>query len=559
MNPAPQDLLRELVSELTDGALDAAGRRQLHALLAEDAEARRWYAHWMQLHALLYLDLQHPNESVITPSLSPKSTLTSEEIDGEISAGCCPHKRRRWRALGLGLTAALAASLLFAAFKFSQPSVDESEFLSPYRPTPERIAAFQTTDGSAVAVLSRTSEARWSDGRPRDVGAPVRAGKIDLASGFIQLEFLSGASVVVEGPARLELLSTKLIVCNRGKLRAYVPPQAKGFMVDTPQHRTVDLGTEFAVSVDDRNVTDIHVLEGVVEVFTLKGEHASSEARRLVAGDAVRAVPGGKMVSMAADAKAFVGAQQLVALATENSADRYRRWRQVSDFLHSDPRVIAYFNFENHQPWQRTLEPEGPRADQLPAGAIVGCRWAEGRWLGKQALEFKSTEDRVRLNIPGEFESITLACWVRIDGFDRWLSSLLLTDGHNLGEVHWQFTETGQLLLGVKAERDQSQEYLSDTVLRPVDLGRWIHLACVYDGAAGEVRHYVDGRRVETQPIRVPTPLRFGAAELGNWAPEQFKDHRIRSLNGRMDEFLLLEGPLDDAEISRLYKPGRPY
>ena len=380
-----------------------------------------------------------------------------------------------------------------------------------------------------MAVLSRTASARWSDRAPLDVGSPVGAGKLDLASGLAQLEFLSGASVVVEGPAQLDLLSNKLIVCQRGKLRVYVPAQAKGFMVDTPRHRTVDLGTEFAIEVDADERTEIHVLKGIVEVFALNGEKPASAPRRLVADDALRSLPGESLESIAANARQFVGAEELLALAKQDSADRYRQWRQQSDVLRSDPRILAYFGFENHRPWQRLLEPSGPFADRLPVGAIVGCRWAEGRWPEKQALEFKSTEDRVRIDVPGEFDSITLACWVRIDGFDRWLSSLLLPDGHNLGEVHWQFTETGQLLLGVKADRDQSQEYLSETVLRPVDLGRWIHLACVYDKAAGEVRHYVDGRRVETQAIKLHTPLRFGPSELGNWVPEQFKDHRIRS------------------------------
>lgn len=71
--------------------------------------------------------------------------------------------------------------------------------------------------------------------------------------------------------------------------------------------------------------------------------------------------------------------------------------------------------------------------------------------------------------------------------------------------------------VGVKTDRDQSQEYLSEIVLRPVDLGRWIHFACVHDKEAGEVRHYVDGRRVETQAIRLQTSLRFSPSvgELG--------------------------------------------
>src|SRR5262249_10888427 len=134
-------------------------------------------------------------------------------------------------------------------------------------------------------------------------------------------------------------------------------------------------------------------------------------------------------------------------------------------------------------------------------GAIVGCHWTEGRWPGKAALEFKGVEDRVRLDGPGEFRSMTLSCWVRIDGFDRRLSSLFLTDGHDIGEAHWQFTNNGQLLLGVEAEHLHSEEYLSPSLLRPTDLGRWIHLACVYNDEAREVVHFIDGERVCSIPI----------------------------------------------------------
>ena len=560
MIPAPDPILRDLVSELTDGTLDQFGRDQLRQLLADDIDARRWYAHWMQLHSLLYLDLQYPNESVITPALSPKSSLTPDQIELELESSCrVPARRRRHMRVATVAVATLAASLLLAAFGPWSPPQPDDPIADRYRPLPpEKIAAFQATDGNAVAVLSRTASARWADRTSRDVGSPVGAGKLDLASGIVQLEFLSGASVIVEGPAKLLLLSNKLIVCQLGKLRVYVPSQAKGFMVDTPRHRSVDLGTEFAIEVDANEQTEIHVLDGIVEVFTLDGEKAASAPRRLVAGDALRSLAGKSLEAITADAKRFVGAQELLALAKQDSADRYRQWRQESGILSSDPRILAYFDFENHRPWQRQLAPSGPFANRLPIGAIVGCRWAEGRWPEKQALEFKSTEDRVRIDVPGDFESITLACWVRIDGFDRWLSSLLLPDGHNIGEVHWQFTETGQLLLGVKADHDQSQEYLSETVLRPVDLGRWIHLACVYDKEAGEVRHYVDGHRAETLAIKKHTPLRFGPSELGNWVPEQFKDHRIRSLNGRVDEFALLNGCLSDDEIQHLYYVGRP-
>jgi hypothetical protein len=549
----------ELVSELTDGSLSAEGREELRQLLAQNPAALAWYCQWMQVHSLLYLDLQHSSEAVITPQLARSLPLERPSPVGALFGS----RKRRWAwGVSAATIAALAASLFIMAVGPDSVSTSSSTANRPtegYRSAPEQIAAFQRTDGKAVAVLSRAADAVWTDAKPLSVGSPVSPGRFAIDSGLVQLEFLSGANVVVEGPAELDLKSTMLVVCRQGKLRAHVPPQAKGFMIDTPHHRAVDLGTEFAVNVAKDHGTEVHVLEGEVELFNIDHDQTDEKPRSLAIGDALRALPNGDVSTMAAAPDQFVGAEEMLSRSKVESASRFSTWREQSQLMRDNPNVVAYFGFENHSPWQRVLRQDGPRQESPLDGALVGCRWAEGRWPGKQALEFKSTEDRVLLNIPGEYESISLACWVRIDGFDRWLSSLLLTDGHDLGEVHWQFTETGQLLLGVKAEPDQSQEYLTETVLRPVDLGRWIHLACVYNEQAGHVAHYVDGRRVHTQPIVKGTPLRFGAAELGNWVPQELKDHRIRSLNGRIDEFALLKTALSDDDVKAMYEVGRPH
>ena len=220
--------------------------------------------------------------------------------------------------------------------------------------------------------------------------------------------------------------------------------------------------------------------------------------------------------------------------------------------------MVLYYGFDGHTAWERVLRNDSSDENEMLDGAIVGCHWTTGRWNGKQALEFKRTSDRVRLNVPGEFESLTFAAWVRIEGLERWLSSLMLTDGHQLGEVHWQMTELGQLMLGVKAEIDQSHDFYSPSVLSPRDLGRWVHLACVYSGPGGYVAHFLDGEEVSREKVHLPTKLRIGAAEVGNWVPEDMRDNRVRSLNGRMDEFLILDTPLTSTEIHEIYAAGKP-
>ena len=54
-----------------------------------------------------------------------------------------------------------------------------------------------------------------------------------LKSGAILIEFFSGATVVLEGPADFEIISKKKGHLSNGKLNAHVPPQARGFTIKT--------------------------------------------------------------------------------------------------------------------------------------------------------------------------------------------------------------------------------------------------------------------------------------------------------------------------------------
>jgi hypothetical protein len=72
-----------------------------------------------------------------------------------------------------------------------------------------------------------------------------------MKSGIAQIEFYQGARVLIEGPAELQLVSSGEATCTRGKLSANVPPQAKGFRINTPKGTIVDLGTEFGLDVSD--------------------------------------------------------------------------------------------------------------------------------------------------------------------------------------------------------------------------------------------------------------------------------------------------------------------
>ena len=63
---------------------------------------------------------------------------------------------------------------------------------------------------------------------------------------FVSIKTVPG-SVVVEGPAKLDVESDWSVRVLEGRLRANVPPAARGFIVKAADSEIVDLGTGVAV------------------------------------------------------------------------------------------------------------------------------------------------------------------------------------------------------------------------------------------------------------------------------------------------------------------------
>ena len=199
-------------------------------------------------------------------------------------------------------------------------------------------------------------------------------------------------------------------------------------------------------------------------------------------------------------------------------------------------------------------------------GAMVGVTRSEGRWPWKGAVEFRRPGDRVRLYLPGEYSSLTLACWVRLDSVDRMWNSLYLTDSYEEGEVHWQITN-GRLAYSMKIREEglpKQHLYLSPSFWTPELSGRWIHLATVYDAQTTEVIHYLNGTEMSREPApeNAAVPVtRFGAGEIGNWGLSIYltdPEYVVRSLNGLMDEFAIFGAALSPDEIAAMAEAGNP-
>ncbi|MCM8525925.1 MAG: FecR domain-containing protein [Lentisphaeraceae bacterium] len=415
---------------------------------------------------------------------------------------------------------------------------------------------------SGFAVIDKAVNAEWEDNSKVYVnGQAVGQEKLRLKKGIVHLEFFCGASVILEGPAEFDVNSSWEGFCHKGKLRANVPPAAHGFRIDTPKNKIVDLGTEFGVNVGSEEESVV-VFEGEIE---LHGQ--GKEMKLLQAGNAVKTTETSQQDIPAIDPENFIKTAGLNDLYKKNIQEKYSIWKSNSLKWASDPRLIAYYNFDHENtPFVRNnaLKPKNNLDGKIIRAERVDGRWGQIESGG--AMEFKKPGSRVRVNIPGEFQYFTFSAWVRIDSLDRDWNALFMGDSYQIGEPHWQIYKDGRLVLCVRKydrPKDYHVLYYSPKIWDPAESGQWMHLATIYDPVKKEMKHFKNGELIYREAIQDyfnPGKLRIGPAEIGNWGLPTRTDpvFALRNINGRIDELMILDAALSNDEIKQIYESGKP-
>lgn len=527
----------EAVAAVCHGTATEDQMRALNVLLRADPVARDEYLLRVELHSRLASDPDLFSGQDGAPPATP---------DGTVPAGVLPFpdsrsQRAAWRTWVLALAACLA---LLATGWWGHRFIQGS--------------SGRGATSRAVAMLNRVVDARWEPGEtaPR-LGAPLEPGVLRLRSGLAQVVFYSGARVVIEGPAEFRVISPGEAECRSGRIMAEVPTQARGFRVHAARMDVTDLGTAFGMVVGG-GTTEVHVFEGNVEVQPT----GASQRQRLLSGAGAIASEGESMRMAKADAGAFASLFDVQARSAAAEAMRYDRWRAASAWRNQDPSLLVHFDFEHASRTDWSLANVGAANETMPDATIVGCQWIDGRWPMKPAIEFRGVSDRIRLTVPGEYDSMSLAAWVRVDGLDRQIQSLFMSDGFAGGTLHWSLREDGVLGLTVIGPEPGSYQIVtSPPVVTAAQLGTWMHLAAVVDGQKRRVVHYVNGVEAGGKRLQQPSPFRVGVAEVGNWNASGFPGNDpflIRNFSGAMDEFFLFGRALGADEIRDLHAEGRP-
>lgn len=130
-------------------------------------------------------------------------------------------------------------------------------------PGPESIAEIDQPLAKPVYIASvrGTVNAAWAAG---DGGDRLEAGvPLELVSGYAEIEFDDGATVIVQAPAKFTPIDSNAMHMAQGRVTVTAPISAYGFYVDTPHLRVTDLGTEFGVEASQDN-SSTYVYQGEV-------------------------------------------------------------------------------------------------------------------------------------------------------------------------------------------------------------------------------------------------------------------------------------------------------
>jgi ferric-dicitrate binding protein FerR (iron transport regulator) len=330
MTPKVRLELDQLLSTLCDGALDDAGHARLEEMLTADAECRRHYLEYIDLHARL---LTHPTHQGPSSLALPELPIAN--------AGSATN-RRRVGGRSIARYAAIVVTTLVVSLALQWLwSATHREVLIPDLPEP-------------VATLAQSHNCKWQDANSTILaGARLRPGEMRLARGLARIRFDSGSELVIEGPATIRLESSTAAMLLSGRAVFHADDTAPPFELHTPTALLVDLGTEYAVAVT-AEAEEVHVFEGEVQ-RTPHSSLGESRPEHLSAGEARRfARSGSESEPAVLDPSGFVRQMPDLASSVLNPATGLLAYE---GFDYSDVDAMYKGNAEGGAGWDGPWKP----------------------------------------------------------------------------------------------------------------------------------------------------------------------------------------------------------
>ena len=192
---APDTLPKTLASDIQlylDGKIGEEAFDELQSLLESNENARKFYLSYAKMDVSL--------------------RETAEETGDEKQLVPMTAEGRSWPT---ALLQAVAAFILGAAVVYFV--IDRSDEVAEIVKIPEPIVDQPAMIEEGLAILTQAVGVEWTGGgRPYSVGSVLPEDTLSFDKGIVQIEFFSGAIVILEGPAKFELVDPMRAFCYFG-------------------------------------------------------------------------------------------------------------------------------------------------------------------------------------------------------------------------------------------------------------------------------------------------------------------------------------------------------
>lgn len=517
--------LERMVQALADRRLGEEDFARLQAELQANAESREFFRRSMEVEILLA-------ETMCT---SVAGSVARDGMERLL-------RQRRGKQLARTLIAT-AALLMVAAVTMALVIIG--------RPEPPSL--------TSTPVPGTEWRVRGKDPASKEDGHKVEEGStIEVISGTVRMELESGLLMLVRGPAEVSFPKLDHPVLHRGWLWIDSGTSQDAVEVETPGLRVRDIGTRFGVRVRDDDQTEVHLVEGLLEIESKRRKQDSLKLEPEAGGRLFPDVGPSTEILLADDP--FPALPELIA-----TAPGYR-----TTVLSQGP--VGY--------WRLDEEVGKNLANEVPKG-VAGIRGngvspgkagidSSGRWHGfppdNRSLYMTGdplTSVLIDLDLPGGVsrEEGGLTFWIRreaenLRGEILWLAGGSSSDSQlNPREsiMHTRLSEGGRLEFVI--ENGEFDIVLSSNF--NVADGRWHHISANWGPAAVEL--YVDGRRVERvddfgklqEGVIRGRYVRFGKPSM------DLAQAGDQSFVGWVDELAVWNRPLSPHEVAHQFRSAR--
>lgn len=521
----------ERIDACLEGTLDEAGFAELQRELRESPEALDHYCRQAEVHGRLEWELGEPAQALIREK-APAPRIRTRSFS-----------RPRW-VVPLASAAALALAMLIGRHLPEAP--DPAVIRNVPAPAPG------PPEPDSVGRITRSAQAQWTS-PPLEAGDTVESGSLELAGGSVEITFDCGATVLLDGRSSLTLTSATRARLESGKATVAIPPEARGFVLETPSTLLSEHNTRFGVAVESDGSAEVHVLEGRVE---LNGKWGDLSSLMLAKNKPVR-----------------VNREGILLAGEKYRPEQFPVRPPAGPELL--PEWFLHWSFDSAATTRDTFRESGVRPPGMPAVPaevrLTGEKGSVGLIPGRfgNAVQFNGEDAFLATAFPGIGGDTprSVAFWVRLptncpEVFAYSILSWGTSKAGGKWQVGWNTAYDNSGTRGAIRTEVQGGYRIGSTNLLD---GRWHHVAIVFLGGpgsgTGNIRHYVDGSLESTTALKsqaIATEVAGPKALPLSIGRRIEADAYYKTFKGELDELYILPTALTPEQIKALFHSNRP-